>query len=272
MAEHAFGLNNLVLATSMVTMVAATSTAVVAQPRTDLQQLATENASNRGVVEAEQRQVERFYSTKPRKVILDDRKYLIPANYFGPKQLDDSDAVLVPDDGFGFSLFLPDYGGCTTRNWQNPFDHRRIEIVRVATVNRNEMIPQRDGTYRLIAPSAYGDPSARFANRRSRLEDSPSLHVYGLEGYRRRGPSPETVWTAKRQNGEFFFLECSVPPVELGHSRVVNPTCEAQYYSASEDLDIVYRYSQYNLPKWREIDDAIWNKLHEWEVQHARGK
>jgi hypothetical protein len=48
---------------------------------------------------------------------------------------------------------------------------------------------------------------------------------------------------------------------------VVNPSCQAQYYSAAEDLHIVYRYSQHHLPQWREIDDAIWAKLHKWEVE-----
>jgi hypothetical protein len=225
-------------------------------------------------MEAEQRQVEALYSTKPRSVILDDREYVIPANYFGPKQLDESDVVLAQNHGFGFALFLPDYGGYTTDNWQDPFDRRRIDVVRVAEVNRNELIRQRDGTYRQIKPSAYGDSSARFANRRSRLEESPSLHMYGLEGYRRKGPSPETVWTGSRADGEFFFLECSVPPVELGLSRmgVVNPSCQTQYYSVADNLSIVYRYSQYNLPKWREIDDAIWDKLRIWEVKRPSRK
>jgi hypothetical protein len=166
-------------------------------------------------------------------------------------------------------LFLPDFGGYTTENWRDPFDRRRIEVVRVATVNTHELIRMPDGTHRRVNPSAYGDASARFEKRRSRLEVAPSLRMFGLEGYRRRGPSPEVVWTGKRSNGEFFLLERAVPQSELGrpYAVVLNPSCQTQYYSAAEDLHVVYRYSQHHLPMWREIDDAIWAKLHNWEVK-----
>jgi hypothetical protein len=177
----------------------------IARPRLDLEHPMIGNAGGRYAVEGEQRQVEIHYSTKPRRVFIADREYVVPANYLGPKQGNEPDELRTGNSGFGFSLFLPDFSGYTTDNWRDPFDRHRIDIVRVAKVNTRELIRIPDGTHRRVKPSAYGDPSARFANRRSRLEDAPSFQMFGLEGYRRRGPSPEVVWTGKRSNGEFFF-------------------------------------------------------------------
>lgn len=258
------------LAISLATGLAISS----AQGTPRMDRSAGSSAGQGDAILEEGRNVNELYSKKTRRVLLHDLEFCIPANYLSPKGLNAPDQIQVEEGGFGFYLFLPDYGGYTIDNWQDPFDVHRIEIVSVAKVDTTAKILQRDGTLRNIAPSAYGDASARFADRRSRLEDSPSLSQFGLQGYRRRGPSPQVIWTGARSNGEFFFLECSGFPREGNSERgmVSNPTCQTQYYSATERLHIVYRYSQRNLSHWREIDDAIWAKLHAWEVRGVNGR
>jgi hypothetical protein len=224
-------------------------------------------------MEEEAKSVELLYSTKPKRVFLGKREYRIPANYFGPKQRDESDTLRVGDSGFGFFLFLPDFGGYTKENWRNQFDSRLIYVVQVREADKSRMIRQRDGTYRAIHPSAYGDAVAAFENRRPRLEQLPSFKLHGLEGYQYKGRSTQQIiWTGTRSSGEFFFLECSAVPGETERPGAVFPLCQTRYYSDKEDLRIAYRYPREHLAKWREIDDAIWAKLRSWQEAGIKGR
>ena len=218
--------------------------------------------------EQEAKEVELLYSTKPKQVNLGNREYRIPANYFGAKQRDEPDAYDANERGFGFSLFLPDYGGYTKDNWRDKFDRRLIQVLQVTAVDRNAMVPMTDGSKHQITPAGYGEPRARFNNRKSSLEEKPTYKLYGLEGYRPKNARPDSsvTWVGTRSNGEFFFFGSTLPPG-------ASPTpgryafCQADYYSAQEELRIVYRYSQDHLDKWRGIDDAIWAKLREWRTK-----
>jgi hypothetical protein len=217
--------------------------------------------------EQDAREVELLYSTKPRRVFLGPRQFNVPANYFGSKQRDEPSSFDATEHGFGFVLFLPDFGGYTKANWQDPFDRRRIDVLWVRLVDRNAMVPSTDGTYGPPTPASYGEPQARFANLRAFLEAQASLKMYGLEGYRRRGSGEKRVtWTGYRANGEFFFFDSTTAPGQTV-PQWMNPLCTTQYYSAAEDLHVAYRYSQDHIEKWREIDDAIWAKIGAWRVK-----
>lgn len=220
--------------------------------------------------EQEAKEVERLYSTKPVRVRMGGREYVIPANHFGPKQRDKPGSANIKDDnGFGFFLFLSDYGGYTKENWRDRFDRRLITVLQVSTVDKNAIVPILGGGSEQVKPANYGEPKARFGNRKSSLEDVPSLKLYDLEGYRWRGGehrASEVTWTGTRSNGEFFFFESSLAPGEPAPYADHNPLCKVQYYSEREDLFIAYFYSQDHVAKWREIDDAIWAKLHGWRV------
>lgn len=220
------------------------------------------------VSETEAQEVDRLYSTKLSHVILGNREYRIPANYFGPKQGQEPAVFVAKENGFGFSMFLPDYGGYTKENWREGWFHPLlIQVIWVKTVNKNAMLPMTDGSLRRIRPAGYGDPKARFANRRARLEDAPSFKLHGLDGYRRKGKGAKGVtWVGARSNGEFFFFDSTLSPEEQpGRGRY--SFCQAQYYSEQGDLNIAYRYQQRHIANWREIDDAIWTKLREWRVK-----
>ncbi len=140
--------------------------------------------------------------------------------------------------------------------------------MEVKEVDKNAVVRLTDGTSRRVSPAGYGDPSARFENLRRRFEPSPSLQRYGLEGYRRLGKNNSGVlWTGARSNGEFFFIQASLAPEELPRPGITFPLCQSRYFSEKEDLFIAYRYPQDHIAKWREIDDAIWEKLREWRVK-----
>jgi hypothetical protein len=220
----------------------------------------------RDAEEREAKKVEQLYSTKPHRFRMAGREYLIPANYFTPKGRDDPDGG--ESKGFGFFLFLPDYGGYTKENWRDPFDRRRIDVVQVEPVEKNAMGNFTDGSRRPLSPDRF-DPRKRFERARLLLEDR-GTELYGLVVYRNKGggATPGAVWTGTRSNGEFFFFRTSLAPGESAKNGYPsNPQCDVRYYSEKEDLSIVYRYSLNHIAEWREIDDAIWAKLHGWQVK-----
>jgi hypothetical protein len=213
-------------------------------------------------------EVELLYSTKLVNFWMAGHEYRVPANYFTPKWEDDPTGTKI-STGFGFFLFLPNFEGYSKTNWKVKFDKRLIQVLQVSPVDKEATAVYTDGTRSKVLPESYGDPKARFQNIRGLLEDKPTFHVYGLEGYRRKrgfegGP---ITWTARRSNGEFFYFESTYWPntAEKKPGRQ-NPLCRVQYYSPTEDLFIAYHYSQEHLGSWKEIDDQIWKKLHEWRV------
>ena len=218
--------------------------------------------------EEEAKKVDVLYSTKPKREILGEREYRIPANYFGPKERDEPDTFVAQENGFGFFLFLPDYGGYTKENWRDRFDRRLIKVLQVKTVDKNEIISLTDGTRRRIRPESYGEPSAGFRIQKSLLEEKPSIKKYGIEGYRYKGRgTDEIVWTGIRSNGEFFFFHSTDAPEEPSKPGIRYPHCQTQYYSEKNDLFIAYRYALEHIAKWQKIDDAIWAKLGSWRVK-----
>ena len=216
--------------------------------------------------EIEAKKVEKLYSTKPKRIVLGSREYRIPSNYFGPKERDEPDTFVAKENGFGFFMFLPEFEGYTKENWRDPFDRRLIQVIWVKIVDKDAMLTRTDGVRVRIAPAMYGDPNARFKRRRLRLEKVPSFKLYGLEGFRWKTGAPGITWVGNRSNGEFFFFESTLQPGEQPlPGRYAS--CQAAYYSETEDLYIAYRYPQEHLHQWREIDDAVWGKLSVWRVK-----
>lgn len=212
------------------------------------------------------RQVEKLYSTKPIRVLLGNAEYMIPANYFGAKWRDEP-PILDAKGSFGFTLFLPHYGGFTKENWQQGwFDKRRVDVLKINPVDKNAIIPILGGGSKRIKPAGYGDPKAGFANLLPSLVRKPSLDAHELQAYVWKGEPPGAYWTGIRSNGEFFFFRSTHTP---GQSLLPDtyPLCDVRYYSEKEDLFIAYRFFLEHLSKWREIDDAIWTKLHGWQVK-----
>ena len=211
--------------------------------------------------EEEGRRVEALYSVEPKRIVLGDREFRISRNYFDPKGRNAPDTFVAKDNGFGFTLFLPDYGGFTKENWREGWSHPdRIDVVQVRRIATHTLT---DGTQR-----RYGDPIAGYGRLRRLFEEAPAFKLYGLEGYRRGGggATQGVLWTGTRSNGEFFFFESSLGPGEQP-ARGRRAFCKVRYSSEKEDLYVAYRYSQHHLAKWREIDDAIWHKLHAWRIK-----
>ena len=208
-------------------------------------------ASVHGQTSAEEedaREVAKLYSTKPIRVKMQDHQYVIPANYFSPKGRDEPDEMDAPA-GFGFFLFLPDYNGYTQENWRNQFIRRLIQVVDVnpdARYHKSEII---------------------FESMKRSLEPAPSVEAHGLKGHFWRNRQNRGVyWIGRRSNGEFFLLQTSLAPGEQPPDVDFSPTCRTGYFSDAEGLFISYHYSQDHMAQWRQIDDAIWAKLHSWRT------
>lgn len=160
-------------------------------------------------MEEDAREVERLYSTKPIRVVLGPREYVIPVNHFTEKGADRPE-TFVAQGWFGFVLFLPAYGGFTKENWQKGWFHpNRIDVLDVRNVDKTALVPHIDGGMRKIEPASFGEPKAQFETARLLFEETPSINAYGLEGYRRKNRQPGVLWVGHRWNGEFFF---SGPP------------------------------------------------------------
>jgi hypothetical protein len=216
--------------------------------------------------EQDAKEVERLYSTRPIRFTFARHTYVVPANYFGPKDYRDEGSN-TDSKGFGFYLFLPDYGGYTKHNWRDPFDRRKISVVSIEAVEKIAIGTFTDGTRRPLSPDRF-DPRVRFKNTRSLYEDVGVEH-YGLIAYPRKGggATPGAIWTGTRSNGEFFYFQSSLAPGQPKQAGwPPNPLCDVRYYSEKEDLSIVYSYSQDHIAKWQEIDDAIWSKIRGWRV------
>jgi hypothetical protein len=195
-------------------------------------------------------------------VILGTHKYSIPANYFDPKGGDKPDTFQT-DDYFGFSLFLPDYGGFTTANWQNPNDPQRIEVLHVMLGDIGKLHPLES----CVTSDLYGDARSQFRECRRFLEEKPSLHAYGLHGYRSKTDPKRVTWTGERAGKNFFFFQSIQPPGSKLDPERMYYLSHVKYYSEPEGLFIEYIIRPENADKWYEIDVAIWSKLHGWQVK-----
>jgi hypothetical protein len=217
----------------------------------------------------EQEQVERLYSTKPIRVLLGKREFRVPANYFSPKKRNEPDRFVPDESGFGFSVFLPDYGGFTKENWRQGWFHPDlIKVTQLKLVDKDALVTSSDGKKRPQRPEMWGDPVAGYRNLKRLFEEVPAFNIHGLEGYRRGGggATPGVLWTGHRSNGEFFVLQTTLEPGQQPLPGRYS-FASTQYYSEQEDLFIAYRYPQPRLEMWREIDAAIWSKLHSWRVK-----
>lgn len=166
---------------------------------------------------------------------------------------------------------MPEFGGYTKHNWRDKFDHRLIKILRVNTVDKNRRGMFTNGETAPPDPAGYGEPKAGFRNVQGLLESTPSLRAYGLVGYRPKHGRADVTWTGTRSNGEFLFFTCTLAPGDIAEAGTY-PLCDVRYYSDLERLYVSYRYSNDHLDKWREIDDAVWRKLHAWEVTKSPDK
>ena len=213
-------------------------------------------------------EVERLYSTRLIRFKVGKHIYEIPSNYFGPKEGDYRmrSKLFEAEGGFGFSLFLPNFGGYTKENWRNPFDPRRIDVIEVKSVDREQVVRERDASRGRRFAGPYDDAKSQFVkNIKGFLEDTPAFRRFGLEGYYvRYRKTYELTWTGRRTNGDFVYFSCSPTPEEIEQAHIPVPQCRTQYYSEEDELRIFYTFHREHLAEWRAIDDAIWAKIHKW--------
>jgi hypothetical protein len=195
-------------------------------------------------------EVERLYSTKPIQVVLRERRFRVPVNFFTERGRDRPD-TWAPPDGFSFVLFLPDFSGFTKDNWKaGGFDKRRIDVLEVSEGN------------------THRKAETIFSKLRLSLEPEPFAKSYELSGYRwKNRDNRGSYWVGKRATGELFLLQSTDVPGEPPLFADSYPLCMAQYYRDSEKLFIAYQYSLDNFQRWHEIDEAVWGKLRSWRMK-----
>lgn len=218
--------------------------------------------------EMEAEKVARLFSTAPIRIRVGTAEYLLPRNFLTHKGAAQPD--ILEYEYLMFVLFLPEFSGYSMSNWQEGWLHQqRIDVLQVSSVDKTATVPYAGGGRRLVQPANYGEPRARFANLKALLELQPSLHQFGLAGYRRKNyPAVRIVtWTGTRSNGEFVFFQSSFAPDESPRKGMLRGHCDVRYYSEKEDRYIVYRYDQRHIAKWRAIDDVIWNKIKQWRLR-----
>jgi hypothetical protein len=171
--------------------------------------------------------------------------FVIPRNYFGAHNASYPNYKQLP--WFGFRLFFPDFNGYSreTANLDNLVGILDNEI-RILDVKAPEVIG--DG-------SSLGDPKASYRRVAPTASNWPRS-VYGLDcAAYRQDPDAAMVCLGKRSNGQLLFMT-------IGDS---GETCDVSY--DAEGVYIHYRYSRALLADWRQIDDAVWEKLHAWRVR-----
>lgn len=218
--------------------------------------------------EREAAKVARLFSTKLIRVRVGTTEYVLPRNFLTYKGAEEPDVLEY--EYLMFVLFLPEFGGYSISNWEESWFHKqRIDVLQLRSVDKHATVPLAGGGTTLVQPANYGEPRARFSNLKALLETRPSLHQFGLEGYRQKNyPTVRIVtWTGTRSNGEFVFFQSSFGPAESPEKGMIRGHCDVRYYSDKEDLYVAYRYDQGHIAKWRDIDDAIWTKIKQWRVR-----
>jgi hypothetical protein len=197
-------------------------------------------------LEQDRRQVEVLFSTKPVRVRVASKEFVIPANYLSPKGRD------LPLDMEGsflqFVLFLPEFEGFTRSNWeQGWFDRRRIDVIE-ASEDHEQRTPER--LLEVLGSS---------------MEPTPFSKVAGLSGYRRKNGIAGATWYGRKPSGELFCLQtsrASGDPLPPG----TYPLCKVQYFRQSKRIFLAYQYSMDHLELWAQIDEAIWSKIEHWRA------
>jgi hypothetical protein len=209
------------------------------------------------------------FSTEPIKISLRDssRVFLIPRNYIEPNLADEPDEQELRR--FGLTFFLPDYSGFTvdlaeeyprrSTRWGDMIWVLRVQPMPGAgaefIVERGEKVP--------VQPEWWGDPDAMFKNGIDGLDlyyEAYGLRCYGKANWAGLGNNLPCL--GKRSNGESIFMQVRDKPRMDGIPYI----CDVRYYSEREQLYVEYRFPRQHLDKWREIDDAIWARLHSWAV------
>jgi hypothetical protein len=188
--------------------------------------------------------------------------YMRSAAYLGRERFDPPpDAKPVENALVQFDFFLPDFSGYTYEKYENEFDHNRVEVVHVRSGNPAE--------------SAIDAPGWHPPNQLSRIlkyvaDANEYRDQYGLRCYRPRVGKDVMYCYGRRDEHlkEDFLLELHVPPYRPG---MLNPQMRTTYFSSRYGgVEISWRTSVDNLPRWREIDTKIWKYMDSWNIDHRK--
>lgn len=207
------------------------------------------------------------YSTEPQSITLTGTNvtFVVPRNFFTAYGTAYQSAKDLRS--FGFTLFLPDFIGYTRKTAslvsQMAPTEEMVRVTEVSELSKRLYIIS-ENRHIPASPTAWGDPQALFDLHKPRNPETKRKE-YGLdcEGWRVE-PGSTAVCIGTRSNGEKIYLRLSDTTEFLaGEATVI-------YASEREGLFVRYRYWRKHLHNWRQIDDAVWAKLHAWRSAPAR--
>jgi len=120
-----------------------------------------------------------------------------------------------------------------------------------------------------IDDPGYVSPAKRFENHARASggggETDEFTRVHGLEAYRlARERLPFRYYRHIPGSDPQAHLSCDIQP-----ERWPNPQCRGDFYFQSDSLAFVSWFSQYELPRWREIAFGARQLALRWRVEHA---
>jgi len=161
-----------------------------------------------------------------------------------------------------FAFFLPDFSGYTLANYRNEFDENKVEVVYLHAGDPHEAEPDAPGEY---------PPNMLRRLLKDQLNPDDYRDMYGLRCYKGRMLTDRLICYGRRDEsrGEDIMLTTLVPPYAEG---VTFPQMQARYFSRRfGGVRIAWRTHVRNLPRWREIDEQIWQHIEAWNVAPAAG-
>lgn len=158
---------------------------------------------------------------------------------------------------FAFGFFMPDFSGLTPANYKNEFDPNSVHVT-VWVDNFSSTKPGAPGSY---PPNMW----KRFSAGGTVSKDIEEK--YGLQCKQDSlGPILKTWCYGRRDGGpdEYIMFWVTVPPFS---SYVKFPMMQAEYFSPEYGgLKVVWSTSAKWWPRWKDIDEKVWQSLKAWNV------
>lgn len=200
-------------------------------------------------------------STSPRLVRLEigDRVFMIPQNYIWSREDWKGGRVT----GVNLHALLPGFHPYTDTNqheFKKPGRNGRISFVLSEHNNPNNLSTSTSMTRKEVFH--------RITHRYGTGEPRPFIKKDGVAGLslwlKMERTSADELYVGNKQNGEFYWLECS------GDQQYPNPSCST-WVEHSNSITIKYSFSKKFLPLWEELDNQVLNFITAFDQSTTSG-
>jgi hypothetical protein len=172
-----------------------------------------------------------------------------------------ADPKTIPEvESIAFQFFLPNFSGYTAKNYMHEFDSDQVEVIGIEPADPAQMQPDAPGYY---------PPNMLKRMLAAHLFEDHVRNLYGLRCYEPIGsagkPRKLTCYGRRdEQTQEDVMLDVYIPPFD---EATAFPIMQARYFADRYGgLIVVWRTHAKNFPRWREIDERIWQFIAEWSA------